>query len=97
MPAKEEIIELIYSVIDTINESEDVKLEKSPETPIYGDKGNLDSFGFVNLVTSVEEAIDEEFNATISIADERAMSQKKSPFRTISTLADYIQILINED
>ena len=32
----------------------------------------------------------------ITIADEKAMSQERSPFRTIGTLVDYIDMLIND-
>ena len=37
----------------------------------------------------------DEFEKKITIADERAMSEKNSPFRTITTLSDYIEKLID--
>ena len=97
MPKKEEIIQLIFDTIDIINENIDEKLEKSPETSLFGSKGELDSFGLVNLITAVEEAIDEKFDAIITLADEKAMSQRNSPFRTVNSLADYIHFLLNDD
>jgi hypothetical protein len=37
-----------------------------------------------------------ELNYEISLLSEKAMSQTNSPFRNISTLADFIVIEINE-
>ena len=97
MSRKDEIIELIYGAIDVINDTWCVNLEKSPETPLYGEQGKLDSVGLVSLIVAVEESVEEKFNTTMAIADERAMGQKKSPFRTIGTLSDYISLLLEED
>ena len=33
---------------------------------------------------------------TLTLADERALSMKESPFRTIESLVNYIEVLINE-
>ena len=50
----------------------------------------------LNLIVVIEQNIEDEFDVSITIADERAMSQKHSPFRTIGTLADYIDMLLKE-
>jgi len=94
---KEKIINNIYKSIEEIYESMDVKisLEKGIETQLFGG-GDLDSLGLVNLIVSVEQNIEDEFNVIITIADDRALSQKHSPFRTVGSLADYIEILLKE-
>ena len=56
----------------------------------------LDSLGLVNLIVSVEQNIEDEFHVVITIADDRALSQKHSPFRTVESLAEYIEILLKE-
>ena len=96
MSRKKEIIELIYNAIDDINGSLDEKLLKSPETSLYGKNSKLDSLGLVNLIVSIEENIEDELGIPIVLADERAMSQKHSPFRTVESLTDFIEILIKE-
>jgi acyl carrier protein len=63
---------------------------------LYGKDGALDSLGVVNLIVAVEEAVEDELGELITLADERAMSQKRSPFRSIETLVDYIAILVDE-
>ena len=78
------------------NLSKDNKLELSKKTILFGKDGKLDSLGLVNLLVIMEQNIEDEFDVCIIIADERAMSQKHSPFRTIGTLADYIDMLLKD-
>ena len=78
------------------NLSKDNKLGLSKKTILFGKDGKLDSLGLVNLLVIMEQNIEDEFDVSIIIADERAMSQKHSPFRTIGTLADYIIMLLKE-
>ena len=65
-------------------------------TSLFGEDGILDSMGLVNLVVNLEERIHEEYNIIVTLADERAMSRTESPFRSIRTLAAYIDELIKE-
>jgi acyl carrier protein len=65
-------------------------------TRLFGSRGLLDSLGLVSVVLDVEQQINDQLNTSISIADERAMSQSRSPFRSAGTLADYIVMLLQE-
>lgn len=67
-----------------------------PDTALFGEEGIFDSLGLVSLIVAVEEAISEGCNTTISLADERALSQSRSPFRTLGTLAAYAHRLLKE-
>ena len=67
------------------------------EIMLFGDKGILDSMGLVSLITDMEERIEDEFGISLILADESAMSQRKSPFRTVSSLAKYVYRLIKEE
>jgi len=95
MSKKEKIVKIILEEVGTLNEylPESQQLELSPQAVLFGEEGSLDSLALVNLIVAVEERIEEDFDTTISLADERALSQTESPFRTISTLADYINSL----
>ena len=73
------------------------KLKKSLDTQLYGDKSEIDSLSLVNVVVLTEQKIEDEFNITINLADEKAMSQKNSPFRTVSTLKEYIETLLEKN
>ena len=98
MNDKDRIIEAIYTVIDDKNEElpENQQLDKSLETPLFGEKSKLDSLGLVNVIVATEQKIEEDFEALISLTDERAMSQKNSPFRTVGTLVEYVAALLQE-
>ena len=54
----------------------------------------MDSLSLVTLILIVEEKVFDELGVTITIADDKAMSQKRSPFRNVSSLAEYANTLI---
>jgi D-alanine--poly(phosphoribitol) ligase subunit 2 len=93
------VIKLIVAQASELNEqmANKIPVELGVNAPLYGKSGVLDSVGLVTFIVAVEQAIEDEFDAMITLADEKAMSQKNSPFRTIGTLADYIVSLLNED
>lgn len=95
---EEKIIKAIFSAVDEINQhqAKEAQLEKSVDTVLFDKTGRLDSLEFVSLITAVEQKIQEEFGVAVALADEKAMSQKESPFRSIKTLAEHISLLLEE-
>ena len=98
MPKNQEITKLIFNAVDEINNQlpKDQQLAKSTKTVLFGENGGLDSLGLVNLLVAIEQNIEDEFDVNVTIADEKAMSQKQSPFRTIGTLADYLDVVVED-
>ena len=92
------VIETIYKAIDVVNDTQpaDRQVEKSSAAALYGRQSNLDSLGLVTLIAELEGLILDEHGVQVTIADERAMSQKSSPFLTVSSLASYVETLIDE-
>lgn len=92
MPEPSEIQSLIYQAIDDLNAQRepDRQVSKSPDTLLFGREANLDSLDLVNLIVGVEEKLADRYGAALTLADERAMSRKRSPFRTVATLAEYV-------
>ena len=90
------ILELVLEAVKEIGEDqENESLQNATvDTRLFGE--NLDSMGLVFLVTELESKIEEEQGVQVSLADERAMSEKTSPFRNVRTLVKYTQILIEE-
>ena len=68
----------------------------SGDTRLFGEKAVLDSLGLVRLLADVEEALSDQFGVDLVLADERAMSLTKSPFRRVRTLVDYVAERIEE-
>jgi acyl carrier protein len=93
-PMKDILVEAIKTSICEIAGMPAADLSES--SALFGKGALLDSVGLVSLVASLEQAIEDEKGVSVSLADERAMSQRHSPFLTIGSLAEYAQTLIRE-
>jgi acyl carrier protein len=93
-----QIKEIIFKSIKELNENldEDQQLQLSTDTVLLGKDSNIDSITLVNLIVTIEESLEDNLNVSVTLADEKALSQKNSPFLTIQTLLDYIALLIKE-
>lgn len=69
-------------------------MNPNPTTRLFGKRGLLDSLGMINLILELEEALFEEYEVNIVIADEKALSQKRSPFKDVNSLVDYTITLL---
>lgn len=96
MITKNEIIEIIFQSIEDINKENDIEILKDLDTKLFGIDSELDSILLVNLIVSIEEKVEEKTDRYIPIADERAFSLEESPFKSIGTLVDHIETLLNE-
>tara|TARA_B100002003_G_scaffold241297_1_gene262805 strand:+ start:444 stop:764 length:321 start_codon:yes stop_codon:yes gene_type:complete len=98
MTERDKILKSIYDAVDEVNEQlpEGQALEKSPDTVLLGESGKLESIDLVNILVATEENVEEAFGVPISITDERAVSEEKSPFTTIETLCNFISNLLIE-
>ena len=71
-------------------------LEKSADSPLFGD-GGLDSMGLVQFIVMVEERIEDRTNVQLTLASDKAMSRKSSPFKSLQSLAEYISECLAEE
>jgi len=60
------------------------------DAPLFGAEAQLDSMELVSFVADVEERANERFGADCVLADERALSRSRSPFRSLEALAEYL-------
>lgn len=51
--------------------------------------------GLVGLILEIEQMLEEDLGLSIVLADERALAERRSPFRDVSALADYILELLD--
>lgn len=70
--------------------------EVNADTVIVGQSAVLDSVGVVSLIVDIEQRLEAEHDVSVTLASEKAMSQRSSPFRTCSVLADHICATIAE-
>ena len=96
---KQKVENLIIKSLQELNEVLDSRIIEpvGSDTRIFGRKGALDSMGLVTLITDLEEKLEYEFDVSLILADDRAMSQEKSPFHSVSSLAHYICMLLEEE
>jgi len=87
---------MLFNVIDELNQLRPIEdhLDKNLATPLTGDSGRLDSAGLINLIVVTEQKAAEELGTPILLTDDRTMSRAKEVFRSLGTLADYIQGLL---
>ena len=65
-------------------------------TPLFGGDDGIDSLSLVRLVADIERAAAREFGKKVVLADERAMSRRNSPFRTVGTLGELLHERLGE-
>lgn len=89
---------LIYPALDEILSVKHKSVSEflKPETSLIGEKAVLDSLGLVSFITIVEENIQNLLKKNIVLADEKVFSRTSSPFKTVSSLTDFIFDLIHE-
>jgi acyl carrier protein len=93
-----EALACVYKAVDSVNSMQpaESQIVKDPATTLFGPGGVLDSLGLVTLIADLEGVLIQDCGVSVTLADDRAMSQKSSPFRTIESLAQYVEILIRE-
>ena len=88
--------DVLYPAIEAVKETVErgEQLQKSPDAPLFGDGAPLTSLGLVTLVMEVEDRVASVTGKTVRLVSSEAMSRKRSPFRTLGALAEYIDELL---
>jgi len=90
--------DLVMQVVAELNPTlpDPVQMKSGAAAALYGRSGVLDSMALVSLVVALEQLIEEEYGINVALADERAVSQSSSPFRTVGSLAAYAESRMQE-
>lgn len=85
------VVDLIVENIVLMQDQTGLKVPPQLQagTALFGAEGFLDSMALVTLVVALEQGIEEKFGVSVTLADAAAMSQERSPYRTIQALAEY--------
>ncbi|MBE2239242.1 MAG: hypothetical protein IAE81_15745 [Caldilineaceae bacterium] len=96
--SRQQVVEIILAALQDVLEG--VAPEETPaldeNTRLIGRSAVLDSMGLVTLIVETEQRLEADYDIVIMLADDRAMSQTRSPFLSISALADYVMQLVAE-
>jgi acyl carrier protein len=90
-PTRDRVVALLLDGVRALLEErgEPAPVDLNEDTRLIGPDAVVTSLGLVSLIVGLEQALDDEFGVSIILADERAMSLRHSPFRTVGTLATY--------
>lgn len=89
---EEQVLQLVLKTVS--QEADDLDYDQlrvpTAETMLFGGEDGVDSLSLVRLVAAVERAAQAHFGRNIVLADEKAMSMRSSPFRTVGALANLL-------
>jgi hypothetical protein len=71
-------------------------LTAAPDSPLVGADAVVSSLALVSFITDVESILARDFGYEAILVNEKSLSRKNSPFRSIDVLADYILELAEE-
>lgn len=94
---KNEVSKIVLQAIELANQSrsDETQIPLSDSTILFGKDGHLDSMALVSLLMDIEDALQDQ-GISVSLSDEKAMSQTRSPFKNIESLSEYISQVIAE-
>ena len=88
---------VVTSLRDVMSQNGDAELASVDENVVLvGKDAVIDSLGVVSLIVEVEQSLETNHDVTVTLANDRAMSERNSPFRTVGVLADHVYSLIDQ-
>ena len=89
----DELVQIITTATRELAAEQGIEIADALDvnTRLFGEGGLLDSMALVSLVIAVEQTLEERYDVAVALADEKALSQRSSPYRTIGTLAAYAE------
>jgi acyl carrier protein len=93
----EKVVKIVINQVEQLRDTltEEQKFEVNKDTKLFGNNSNIDSLSLVSIIVDLEMLFSEEYGFDLSLTDDRAMTREISPFISITSLADYIVEIIN--
>ncbi len=89
------MVEMLQQTLDAhILDQGGEAVRATADLPLIGEDASVSSMALVSFIADVESTLMENYNLTLTLVSEKALSRKKSPFRTVNALADYVLELI---
>ncbi len=92
-------LESVRAAVTEINDfrEEGQALSLDEDSVLFGDGSALDSVGLVQVVMAAEAQLAETLGIDLVLASEAAMSRKRSPYRSLRSLAEYAVEMAEEN
>jgi hypothetical protein len=95
---KEETRKILVKALDEVSPLLEEQAAYSDDLELWSrTEGIFDSLSLVNFVAMVESIISDTLNKDITLVSEKAFSLSSSPFRTMETLGNFIEELLEGD
>ncbi|WP_369225999.1 hypothetical protein AB5J52_34620 [Streptomyces sp. R39] len=87
------ILQIIIESIDDINTMREEKIptENILDLSLYGNDGVFESMYLVAFLSQIEERVEDEFEVEVTLASEKAVSLRVSPFSSVRRLIAFIE------
>ncbi|MFE3071598.1 hypothetical protein [Streptomyces sp. NPDC059247] len=87
------IQKVVVAALDEINLTREEKIPTDHvlDLCLYGDSGVFESMYLVAFLSLVEENIEDEFGADVSLTSEKAVSRRVSPFSSVRRLIGFVE------
>ena len=92
MIARNQAYEIVVTSLREVFEQTGGEVPQSvgDDTVLVGTDAVLDSLGVVQLIVEIEQRVEGSHGISITLANDKAMSQRNSPFRTVGVLTDHV-------
>jgi hypothetical protein len=90
---------LVYEAVARTNEDlePEMRIDARPDQVLIGPGATLDSLGFVTLILEIETLVHEKLDLAVELVNDQALSQERSPFRTLASLTEYVTASIADE
>jgi len=87
-----ELIDLMVSLLGRVLSEQDERadVQATASSSLVGEDAIVTSLSLVSFIADVESTLADSYGIEVTLVSEHALSRRKSPFRTITTLADYV-------
>ncbi len=97
MPSRDDILLILKRALEETQRGAPKPHAFSPELPLLGSAGVLDSLDTMIFLDHVDEMVSAATGKTITVVGEDAFAREESPFRSMSDLADYVLELLGRE
>ena len=97
---KQQLVDLMLGLLQGALDEQSVdaagaeSIKASATLPLVGDNAAVTSMGLVSFIADVESSLADDHGVSVTLVSEQALSRKRSPFRSVDALADYILELV---
>ena len=94
---KQELVQMMIELLQDVLADSDAEYsaEVTAMTQLVGEGAAITSLSLISFITGVELAIEEKYDTELTLVSEEALSRRRSPFRMIDALADYVLTLVS--